>query len=64
MTTPELTDEQLDAVLTIKSGPFKGKPQQWFTRAEVRALLSREPGKSQQAPFAFPSVPAMPTRGR
>jgi hypothetical protein len=28
------------ADLTIKSGPFKGKPQQWFTRAEVVALLT------------------------
>lgn len=26
--------------LKVKSGPFKGKPQMWFTEAEVRALLA------------------------
>jgi hypothetical protein len=25
--------------LIVQRGPFKGKPQQWFTRAEVIALL-------------------------
>lgn len=30
------------ADLTIQSGPFKGKPQQWFTRAEVERLLTVE----------------------
>lgn len=28
-----------EADLTVKSGPFKGKPQQWFTRLEVIELL-------------------------
>lgn len=28
-----------DPRLNVQSGPFKGRPQQWFTRAEVLALL-------------------------
>jgi hypothetical protein len=30
--------------LKVQSGPFKGKPQQWFTRAEVLALLANHSG--------------------
>lgn len=26
------------ADLNVRSGPFKGKPQQWFTRADVQSL--------------------------
>lgn len=28
-----------DPRLNVQSGPFKGRPQQWFTRAEVKRLL-------------------------
>ena len=31
-----------DPRLNVQSGPFKGKPQQWFTRAEVKRLLANE----------------------
>lgn len=31
-----------DPRLNVQHGPFKGKPQQWFTRAEVIALLEAE----------------------
>lgn len=30
--------------LKVQRGPFKGKDQQWFTRAEVIALLQRNAG--------------------
>lgn len=29
-----------DPNLNVKSGPFQGKPQQWFTRAEVLRLMT------------------------
>jgi hypothetical protein len=41
----ELSDERLN----VKSGPFKGKPQQWFTRAEVLALLAASPAPLREA---------------
>lgn len=28
-----------DPRLNVQSGPFKGQPQQWFTRSEVERLL-------------------------
>lgn len=36
----------LENLLTVQSGPFKGKPQQWFTRAEVMRLLTGTHGVS------------------
>jgi hypothetical protein len=37
----------LERLLTVQSGPFKGKPQQWFTRKEVIALLTGTRGAKE-----------------
>lgn len=33
-------ETSIEERLRVQSGPFKGKPQVWFTRAEVVALLT------------------------
>jgi hypothetical protein len=40
-----------DERLNVQSGPFKGKPQQWFTRAEVVALLAATSPASPAQPM-------------
>jgi hypothetical protein len=56
-----------DPRLNIQSGPFKGKPQHWFTRAEVVALLAPKEdaiARSRRVLEAVDRYCDLPTSGR
>lgn len=55
----------LEGLLRVQSGPFKGKPQQWFTRAEVVALMTGACGVAVDRHQTFSqNTPATPGKAQ